>query len=169
MRVAWVLGLTAAITTAQQVDEVRVTAHLYTPPQPHLSARTNLVQMEVVVRDTRGHAVGGLTPNDFEILGEGNLRTIAGFSVETRTVAQPAGSTRGFIGEPVDAGGKMVAAKEGEMDLALKDDSLARLTGSGVNAGLKLAAPPGAYKLRVVVQDAEGRMASQDRNVEAAK
>jgi hypothetical protein len=63
----------------------------------------------------------------------------------------------------------MVAAKEGEMDLALKDDSLARLTGSGVNAGLKLAAPPGAYKLRVVVEDADGRMASQDRNVEIAK
>jgi hypothetical protein len=55
------------------------------------------------------------------------------------------------------------------MDLALKDDSLARLTGSGVNAGLKLAAPPGAYKLRVVVEDADGRMASQDRNVEIAK
>jgi len=74
-----------------------------------------------------------------------------------------------FIGALLDSSGKMVAAKEGEMDLALKDDSLARLTGSGVNAGLKLAAPPGAYKLRVVVEDADGRMASQDRNVEIAK
>jgi hypothetical protein len=63
----------------------------------------------------------------------------------------------------------MITAKEGEMDLALKDDSLARLTGSGVNAGLKLAAPPGAYKVRVVVQDAEGKMASQDQNVDVGK
>ena len=74
-----------------------------------------------------------------------------------------------FIGALLDSSGKMVTAKEGEMDLALKDDSLARLTGTGVNAGLKLAAPPGAYKLRVVVQDADGKMASQDQNVEVAK
>jgi len=37
MRVAWVLGVTAAITAAQQIDEARVSAHLYTPPQPHIS------------------------------------------------------------------------------------------------------------------------------------
>jgi len=146
MRVAWVLGLTAAITAAQQVDEVRVTAHLYTPPQPHISARTNLVQMEVVVRDPRGHAVG-----------EGNPRTIAGFSVETRTATQPAGSTRGFIREPVDAGGNMVAAKEGDMELALKDDTL------GLNA------PPGGYMVRVVLQDADGEMAAQNQTVMISK
>ena len=33
-----------------------------------------------------------------------------------------------FIGALLDAGGKMVAAKEGAMDLALKDDTWARLT-----------------------------------------
>ena len=74
-----------------------------------------------------------------------------------------------FIEALLDSSGKMVTAKEGEMDLALKDDSLARLTGSGVNAGLKLAAPPGVYKLRVVVQDAEGKMASLDQDVEILK
>ena len=135
MRVAWVLGLTAAITAAQQVDEVRVTAHLYTPPQPHISARTNLVQMEVVVRDPRGHAEGGMT----------------------RTATQPAGSTRGFIREPVDAGGNMVAAKEGDMELALKDATL------GLNA------PPGGYMVRVVLQDADGEMAAQNQTVMISK
>jgi hypothetical protein len=33
MSAAWIPGVTAA----QQVDEVRVSAHLYTPPQPRIS------------------------------------------------------------------------------------------------------------------------------------
>ncbi|MEI9971516.1 MAG: VWA domain-containing protein [Ignavibacteriota bacterium] len=74
-----------------------------------------------------------------------------------------------FIGALLDPSGKMVAAKEGAMELALKDDTLARLTGSGMNAGLTFAAPPGAYKLRVVVQDAEGKIATQNLAVEVPK
>jgi hypothetical protein len=37
MRVACLLGLTAATIAAQQVDQIRVGAHLNTPPQPHMS------------------------------------------------------------------------------------------------------------------------------------
>ncbi len=74
-----------------------------------------------------------------------------------------------FIEALLDSSGKMVAAKEGAMDLALKDDTLARLTASGVNAGLTFAAPPGPYKLRVVVQDADGHMAAQNQTVEIPK
>ena len=48
------LGVTAAVTAAQQVAEVRESAHLYTPPQPHISAQTKLVEMEAVVRDLPG-------------------------------------------------------------------------------------------------------------------
>jgi len=51
---AW-LAATAAcavIAAAQQApDEVRVSAHVYTPPQLRLTAQAQLVQLEVVVRD----------------------------------------------------------------------------------------------------------------------
>ncbi len=71
-----------------------------------------------------------------------------------------------FVGALLDTNGKMIAAKEGAMDFALKEDTFARLTASGVNAGLTLTAPPGAYHVRVVVEDAEGKMASLNQAVE---
>jgi VWFA-related protein len=74
-----------------------------------------------------------------------------------------------FIGALLDAGGKIVTAKEGAMDLALKDATLMRLTSAGVNAGLSFTAPPGPYRLRVVVQDADGNIATQTQPVEMAK
>ena len=90
----------AFLAGAQQVDEVRVSAHLYTPPQLRLTAQAQLVQLEVVVRDPRGHAVSGLKQGDFEILDEGKPRPIVAFSVETRgqgqapeLAAAPASST----------------------------------------------------------------------------
>jgi len=89
MRVAWVLVTTAAICAAQQVDEIRVNAHYYVPPQAHITAQTSLVQMEVVVRDPHGRPVSGLTSADFQVLDDGKSRTVSAFSVETRT-AEPA-------------------------------------------------------------------------------
>jgi hypothetical protein len=74
-----------------------------------------------------------------------------------------------FVGELVDAKGNMVAAKEGAMDLALKDDTLTRLRTSGLNATMGLNAPPGGYMVRVIVQDAEGKMAAQNQTVMIAK
>lgn len=74
-----------------------------------------------------------------------------------------------FVGVLLDGSGKMLAAKEGAMDLALKDDTLAKLTASGMNAGLTFPVPPGAYRVRVVVQDAEGKMAAQNLAVEIPK
>ena len=74
-----------------------------------------------------------------------------------------------FIGAIFDSAGKMVAAKEGSMDFALKDETFTRLTASGVNAGLTLAAPPGSYRVRVVVADAEGKMAALNQTVEIPK
>jgi len=71
-----------------------------------------------------------------------------------------------FIGALLDAGGSMVAAKEGAIDLALTDATLARLTASGINAALGLNGPPEAYRVRVVVQDAEGKMAALNQTVE---
>jgi VWFA-related protein len=90
MRGAGILAACACLVSAQQTGEVRVSAHAYTPPQLHLTAQTNLVQLEVVVRDPRGHAVSGLKQGDFEILDEGKPRDIAAFSVETREAIEPA-------------------------------------------------------------------------------
>jgi len=107
---AW-LAATAAcavIAAAQQApDEVRVSAHVYTPPQLRLTAQAQLVQLEVVVRDPHGQAVSGLKQGDFEILDEGKPRAIAAFSVETRghapaaeLAAAPAPSTTASPGAP---------------------------------------------------------------------
>jgi VWFA-related protein len=74
-----------------------------------------------------------------------------------------------FLGALLDAGGNIVAAKEGEMDLALKKDTLSKLTASGVSAGLRLSAPPGRYLARVVVQDADGKMATLNGAVETGR
>ncbi len=74
-----------------------------------------------------------------------------------------------FVGALMDARGEMVSAKEGMMDLALKEESLMRLTASGINGALVLSAPPGAYRVRVVVQDASGRMAAVNQTVELPK
>ncbi len=74
-----------------------------------------------------------------------------------------------FIGALMDERGNMVTAKEGEMDLALKAETLARLTASGVNAELTLSAPPGPYRVRVVVQEAGGGMAALNQRLEIPK
>src|ERR1700733_7060914 len=84
MRWAGILAVGACLVSAQQTDEVRVSAHAYAQPQLHLTAQANLVQLEVVVRDPRGHAGGGLKQGDFEVLDEGKPRDIAAFSVVTR-------------------------------------------------------------------------------------
>jgi hypothetical protein len=47
---------------------------------------------------------------------------------------------------------KLAAANEGAMEFALKDDTLRRLTASGVKASLGLNAPPGPYKERVATR-----------------
>jgi hypothetical protein len=74
-----------------------------------------------------------------------------------------------FIGALMDANGNLVTAKEGAMDLALKQENLARMQSRGVNAELTLSAPPGPYRVRIVVQDAEGKMAALSQRVEIPK
>ena len=90
MRWGALLAAAAIGAIAQQNDEVRVSGHPYTPPQLHLTAQTSLVELEVVVRDSRGQSVGGLKQDDFEILDEGKPRGVAAFSVVTRASLQAA-------------------------------------------------------------------------------
>ncbi|HEX3748261.1 MAG TPA: VWA domain-containing protein [Bryobacteraceae bacterium] len=95
----------AAIAWAQQSDEVRVSAHTYAPPQLHLTAQTELVQLEVVVRDPKGHARAGLKQGDFAVLDEGKPSPIVAFSLETRlameAVAPPAVTEKSSTPAPV--------------------------------------------------------------------
>jgi len=74
-----------------------------------------------------------------------------------------------FIGTLTDAQGILVSAKEGAMEMAWKPENLARMQASGVNAAITLSAPPGPYRVRVVVQDAEGKMAALNQVVEIPK
>lgn len=53
-----------------------------------------------------------------------------------------------------DSQNNFVAGKRGEFDLALKSESLTRLESAGINGTLSITAPPGAYRLRAVAQEA---------------
>jgi hypothetical protein len=74
----------STLLAAAQSDEIHVSAHPYVPPQIRLVVQSDLVQIEVAVRDPRGHAMSGLKQSDFEILDEGKPREITAFSVTTR-------------------------------------------------------------------------------------
>ena len=52
-----------------------------------------------------------------------------------------------------DADGNFVTGKECEIDFNMKDDTFNKLS-SGTTAGLTLHAPPGKYRLRGVVREA---------------
>ena len=64
-----------------------------------------------------------------------------------------------------DANGNFIAGKEGDLEFALTDASLAELSKRGINATLTLAAPAGNYRLRTVVADAGGRMSASNTAV----
>ena len=71
-----------------------------------------------------------------------------------------------FILALLDERGGFVTAKEGEMHLALRQDSFEKLEGSGINAGFTLEAAPGSYHLRVVATDAvEGKIYASSQPV----
>ena len=72
-----------------------------------------------------------------------------------------------FVAALLDTQGKLVTAKEGAMDLELTDATFAGMAASGLNANLSLAAPPGTYRLREVVQESvDGRIATTLQTVE---
>jgi hypothetical protein len=72
-----------------------------------------------------------------------------------------------FILALFDTQGKFLGGLDSAMNLALKDDTLARLSEKGLEQGLSLQAPPGSYKLRLVLEELmNGRMAALSRPVE---
>lgn len=72
-----------------------------------------------------------------------------------------------FVAALFDSQGKLVTGKEAQMQFALKPETFERLSKTGINGGMSLEAPPGAYRLRVVVEEAmRGEMNAATRNIE---
>jgi VWFA-related protein len=70
--------LACALLHAQTINEI--TTH---DSAPTFSAGVNLVLVPVVVRDGKGHAIGTLHKEDFQLFDKGKLQVISKFSVET--------------------------------------------------------------------------------------
>lgn len=72
-----------------------------------------------------------------------------------------------FVSELLDTQGKVVAAKQGWMDLALKEETFNRLAKTGLNAKLSFQLDPGVYQLREVVEEAvEGHLSSSTNSID---
>jgi VWFA-related protein len=73
-----------SLQQGSEPKEMSATIQTYWPRRQFtLRAESNLVDVGVVVRDRRGHAIGGLGKEDFEIEDSGKKREIKAFSVET--------------------------------------------------------------------------------------
>jgi len=101
-------GLAAALLAQEHAlqlspGEVRIGSHQYQPKLVTLHSETRLVEVEVVVRDSRGKPIGGLSRDDFEILDSGKKREITAFSVESTVGADaiPLGQTKMDASSPV--------------------------------------------------------------------
>ena len=79
-------GFSVAILVHGQTiteDEVRWGARPYAPRTENaIRVQTNMVEVGVVVRDSHGKTVGGLTQADFEVLDNGKPQKTTFFSVE---------------------------------------------------------------------------------------
>ena len=103
MKILWCAAVLPFLAAAQNLNpqEVRFHGVPYLPkPATTIRTDTNLVDIGVVVRDNRGHAVGGLTKADFDVRDEGKHRDIAAFTVTSFTPAGSAKPATGSAGTP---------------------------------------------------------------------
>ena len=97
----------AAVLTAQGIDpkEMRMSAGAYVPkPAYSIRTETRLVDVGVVVRDNRGHAVSGLTKADFQIHDNGKPREVTAFSVQHFVPAAAAPAAQSATAPAADPG-----------------------------------------------------------------
>jgi hypothetical protein len=72
-----------------------------------------------------------------------------------------------FVAALFDAQGKIVNGEEARAQLALKPDTFEGFSKSGLRVVTSLKAPPGAYSLRVVVEEAlHGKLSATSKNVQ---
>jgi len=72
-----------------------------------------------------------------------------------------------FVAALYDPQGKFVTGKEAEMSLALKPESFDYFSKTGINGVMQLEAPRGAYRFRMVIQEAvHGNMSATSKNLQ---
>src|SRR5690348_9202675 len=76
--VAIAAGQTA--TKPRFEPEVQTVGAPWRPPPPTITAQSNLVELEVVVRDAKGRVVSNLTQDRFRILDQKKPRAISYFA-----------------------------------------------------------------------------------------
>jgi VWFA-related protein len=98
VKVVMLIAVLASMAAAQGLspDEVRVSSKPYVV-RPAFHVETKLVEVGVVVRDSQGRAVSGLTRENFKIHDNGKEREIADFTVDSTVgaaQASPADSSK---------------------------------------------------------------------------
>ena len=92
LRLLSLLAFLASLSAQQSIpaDEFRLVGSVYSPPaQTSLKVEARLVEVGVVVRDSKGHSVASLTKDDFEIEDSGRKQSITAFSVESGGSSAP--------------------------------------------------------------------------------
>lgn len=106
------VALLALTSTPQTLSpgEVSINSHIYHLKSPVLRTESGLVQVEVVVRDRRGHPVAGLTKDDFALFDSGHRRNIPQFAVEKSEMAGGSASATSAV-PPAVSGKPGITAK----------------------------------------------------------
>src|ERR1017187_2470402 len=72
-----------------------------------------------------------------------------------------------FVAAFYDPQGNFVTGKQSDMELALKQENFDRFSITGINGVMSLEAPPGTYRLRMVVQEAvHGTMMTTSKDIQ---
>ncbi len=80
-------SLATSISFAQSPGEVRIRSEPYVF-RPAFRTESRLVQLEIVVRDTKGRPIAGLQKNDFIVLDSGTRRDLTAFSVQSSSASR---------------------------------------------------------------------------------
>jgi len=84
------LPVSLALAQAGASDDIHIASQEFTPEQAGtIHVESTMVPVNVVVRDSHGKPVSGLTKEDFQLFDQGKPQTISQFSVETAASPLP--------------------------------------------------------------------------------